>query len=93
MGKLYVGNLPFSADDDALQAHFSGVGTVSAAKVITDRDTGHSRGFGFVEMEDSDKAIEALNGIDMDGRALNVSVARERERREPTGGREKSYHQ
>lgn len=91
MGKLYVGNLPFSADDDALQRHFEKVGTVTSAKVIRDRETDRSRGFGFVEMEDSDKAIEELNQVEMDGRPLSVSVAREKERREHRGGRDRSY--
>lgn len=91
MGKLYVGNLPFSSTDEDLKAHFEQVGEVSSAKVITDRQTGRSRGFGFVEMEDSDNAIERLNGGDMGGRELSVSVARESEKRAPRGGRERNY--
>ena len=77
--KLYVGNLPFSVNDSSLQSHFSAIGNVTSAKVITDRDTGRSKGFGFVEMSDdseADEAIRALNGSDLDGRALNVSEAR-----------------
>jgi len=79
--KIFVGNLPFSASSDDLQALFSEVGTCESASVITDRDTGRSRGFGFVEMASSDEAqaaIETLNGRDFQGRTLNVSEARER---------------
>ena len=80
MKKLYVGNLPYSATDDALRAVFAEHGTVESAVVITDRETGRSRGFGFVEMDDAgaDAALSALDGKDMDGRALRVNEARER---------------
>lgn len=77
---IYVGNLPFSYDSGALESLFSQYGAVQSAAVITDRDTGRSRGFGFVEMADEDarRAIEELNGRDVDGRALTVNEARPR---------------
>jgi len=80
MKKIYVGNLPWSADEAALRDLFATVGTVQSAAVISDRETGRSRGFGFIEMDDSDadKAISELNGHDMDGRPLRVNEARER---------------
>lgn len=86
--KLYVGNLPFSMDSRALEDLFTPYGAVQSAQVITDRDTGRSRGFGFVEMESleaADKAISELNGRDIDGRALVVNEARERQPRRPGG--------
>ena len=80
--RLYVGNLPFSADEDAIRQLFSQDGrTVSEVKLITDRDTGRPRGFGFVEMsnsEEADAAVSALNGSTMDGRPLTVNEAKER---------------
>jgi RNA recognition motif-containing protein len=80
--RLYVGNLPFSVDETSLRSLFEqNERTVEEVKLITDRDTGRPRGFGFVEMgnnEDADKAIQALNGYEMDGRQLNVNEARER---------------
>jgi RNA recognition motif-containing protein len=78
--RIYVGNLPFSATDESLRSAFEAYGAVMSASVIIDRETGRSRGFGFVEMGDSDgrDAIEALNGQDLDGRALVVNEARER---------------
>ncbi len=79
--RLYVGNLPFSANDTSLREVFAQHGEVVSANVITDRETGRSRGFGFVEMADAsaaDAAIEALNGSDMDGRPLKVNEAHER---------------
>lgn len=87
--KLYVGNLPYSIDDAGLQARFSEYGTVTSAKVITDRDSGRSKGFGFVEMEndqDADRAIEEMNGQELGGRAVNVSEARPQAPREGGGG-------
>ncbi len=85
--RLYVGNLPFSADEDAVRQLFAQDGReVTEVKLITDRDTGRLRGFGFVEMgnsEHADSAISALNGFSMDGRELNVNEARERS----SGGR------
>ncbi|MEQ8858364.1 MAG: RNA-binding protein [Pseudomonadales bacterium] len=82
MKKLYVGNLPWSVGDSELEAFFADMGQVLSARVITDRDTGRSRGFGFVEMDDAgaSRAIEELNGKDMGGRALRVNEANERGR-------------
>jgi cold-inducible RNA-binding protein len=85
--KIYVGNLPFTATNESLSEVFGQFGTVDSSKIITDRDTGRSKGFGFVEMSDSsaaDSAIEKLNGSDMGGRALTVNEARPMEPR--TGG-------
>ena len=83
MKRIYVGNLPWSADENSLRDLFATVGQVHSAAVITDRETGRSRGFGFIEMDnaDADKAISQLNGQDMGGRPLRVNEARER-----TGG-------
>jgi RNA recognition motif-containing protein len=80
--RLYVGNLPFSATDDAVRALFAKHGTVETVAVIADRETGRPRGFGFVEMSNADasRAMQALNGADMDGRALKVNEAQDRER-------------
>ena len=80
--KLYVGNLPFTATDEAVRALFSKHGTVEKVSLITDRDTGRPRGFGFVEMSNADasRAMQALNGTDFDGRALKVNEAQDRER-------------
>lgn len=83
--KIYVGNLGFSISNEALTQKFAQYGTVSSAKVILDRDTNRSKGFGFVEMSSSteaSKAISALNGTDFDGRQMNVCEARPMERRE-----------
>jgi cold-inducible RNA-binding protein len=77
--KLYIGNLPFTATDADLSEIFSQCGAVDSARVITDRETGRSKGFGFVEMASSDeaqKAIDDLNGKDLEGRALTVNEAR-----------------
>lgn len=77
--KLFVGNLPWSVDDNALQGLFEEFGEVTSARVMTERDTGRSRGFGFVEFADAEtaqKAIEAMDGKDVEGRALTVNVAR-----------------
>jgi RNA recognition motif-containing protein len=84
--KIYVGNLPFSATDDEVRALFSEYGTVESVKLITDRDTGQPRGFGFVEMpgEGADAAIQALDNSAMGGRNLKVNEARPR--REGGGG-------
>lgn len=82
---IFVGNLPFSTTDEELRTLFEQYGQVDSARVITDRDTGRSRGFGFVEMQDNDaaqQAIEGLAGADVDGRPLTVNEARPRERRE-----------
>lgn len=84
MKKIYVGNLSWDATDASLRNAFSAFGDVASASVVTDRETGHSRGFGFVEMDgsDADKAIRELDGRDLDGRAMRVSEARPKERRE-----------
>jgi RNA recognition motif-containing protein len=93
MKNLFVGNLPFSATEDALRELFAGFGEVQQVKIMTDRDTGKSRGFAFVEMtqdEDAAKAIAALNGKDFGGRALTVNEARPKPERSggfrPGGG-------
>ena len=80
--KLYVGNLPFTATEEGVRALFSAHGTVEKVSLITDRDTGRPRGFGFVEMSNADasRAMQALNGKDFEGRALKVNEAQERER-------------
>jgi RNA recognition motif-containing protein len=86
--KLYVGNLAFETSGENLRQHFAQAGTVETATVVEDRDTGRSRGFGFVEMatkEEGEAAIARFNGNDLDGRNLNVNVAKPREDR--NGGR------
>lgn len=78
---MYVSNLSFHTGDDELRKLFEQFGIVSSAKVITDRDTGRSRGFGFVEMKSDDeanKAIKGLNNMEVEGRAMSVSIAREK---------------
>jgi RNA recognition motif-containing protein len=82
MAKLYVGNLPWRCTEQELEDVFATVGTVKSVAIITDRETGRSRGFGFVEMDDQGarQAIERLNGRDFQGRPLRVSEAQERER-------------
>ncbi len=87
--KLYVGNLPFSATEDTLHDIFSQCGGVASAKVITDRDTGRSKGFGFVEMEtddDAQNAIERFDGSDCEGRPMRVNEAKPQEPRRGGGG-------
>ncbi len=87
--KLYVGNLPYSAGDADLADTFGAYGTVESARIVTDRDSGRSKGFAFVEMatpEEAGKAIEALNGQDFMGRKLMVSEARPQEPRTGGGG-------
>jgi len=86
--KLYVGNLAYSQNDSTLRALFEPFGNVESARVISDRDTGSSKGFGFVEMADADaqKAMGALNGRDQDGRALKVNEAKPQENRGGGGG-------
>ena len=82
--KIYVGNLPFSATEDEVRSMFGEFGSVETVNLITDRDTGRPRGFGFVEMSDgADEAIQALHQKDMGGRSLNVNEARPREDRRP----------
>jgi cold-inducible RNA-binding protein len=88
--KLYVGNLTFATSSQDLQDLFAKAGTVQSASVIEDRDTGHSRGFGFVEMsskEEGDAAIAQFNGKDLNGRELKVNEAKPRENRGGGGGR------
>ena len=82
MTKLFVGNLPFTATDETVRALFSKHGTVERVSLITDRETGRPRGFGFVEMsnDDASRAMQALNGADFDGRSLKVNEAQDRER-------------
>jgi cold-inducible RNA-binding protein len=87
--KLYVGNLSFQTSSEDLQQLFAQAGTVESASVVEDRDTGRSRGFGFVEMaskEDGEKAIQQFNGTDLNGRNLTVNEARPREDRGNRGG-------
>ncbi len=86
---MYVGNLPFSATEETLVNTFSQCGTVDSAKLITDRDTGRSKGFGFVEMSsdtEAQTAIEKLDGQDCEGRSLRVNEAKPREPRNDRGG-------
>ena len=86
--KLYVGNLPFTATEDAVRALFSPHGTIESLALVNDRDSGQPRGFGFVEMSNADasRAIQALNGQDFGGRALRVNEAQAREARSGGGG-------
>ncbi len=87
--KLYVGNLPYSVTESDLEELFSQVGAVDSARIITDRDTGRARGFGFVEMasdDEADKAIEKFNEYELDGRQLTVNEARPRQDRGGGGG-------
>ncbi len=85
--KLYVGNLSFDATEDSVRDLFSQHGEVLSVALINDRETGRPRGFGFVEMENADEAIDALNGQDFGGRALNVNIAKERSGGGGGGGR------
>jgi RNA recognition motif-containing protein len=87
--KLFVGNLGYGVDSAALERLFASHGAVESAAVITDRGTGRSKGFGFVEMASKDAAqaaISALNGTEFDGRTLNVDLAKPREERPRSGG-------
>ena len=86
---IYVSNLSFNTSDAELSELFSAFGEVSSAKVITDRETGRSRGFGFVEMPSDDEGKDAMLGLnnkEVEGRAMSVSVAKEREERSSNGG-------
>ncbi len=86
--KIYVGGLPYSTTEGQLQEIFSAHGSVESARVITDKFTGRSRGFGFVEMSsggEAQKAIEALNGTEIEGRTLTVNEARPQEKRSGSG--------
>ena len=89
MKNIFVGNLSFGATESAVRGLFESYGTVDRVSIITDRDTGQAKGFGFVEMSsnaEADKAISGLNGRDMDGRALNVNEARPKTERSSSGG-------
>lgn len=93
--KLYVGNLSFQTSSFDLEELFAGIGTVESASVVEDRETGRSRGFGFVEManqEDGEKAIAELNGTDFAGREIKVNEAKPREDRGSGGGRGRGAH-
>ncbi|QLY26042.1 RNA-binding protein [Bdellovibrio sp. KM01] len=87
--KIYVGNLSFNVDSDQLTSTFSEFGTVESANIITDRDTGRSKGFAFVEMSSDSEAtaaIDKLNGMDLGGRAMNISEAKPQAPRTGGGG-------
>ncbi|HEY8431632.1 MAG TPA: RNA-binding protein [Sandaracinaceae bacterium] len=87
--KLFVGSLSWSTDDQGLYEAFSRFGEIREAKVVTDRDSGRSRGFGFVTFKDASsaqKALEEMNGAELDGRTLNVDIAQERSPRRSNGG-------
>jgi cold-inducible RNA-binding protein len=89
MKNIFVGNLSFGATEDSVRSLFEPHGAVGRVNIVTDRDTGQPRGFGFVEMSndsEGDKAIAALNGKDLDGRALNVNEARPKTERSGSGG-------
>lgn len=86
---LFIGSLAYATTDDGLKAHFEQIGEVASARVITDRDSGRSKGFGFVEFKDeanNQKAIDELNGKELDGRVINVSLARSKEDQPQRGG-------
>lgn len=89
---LFIGSLAYATTDDSLKAFFETIGEVTSARVVTDRETGRSKGFGFVEFADeanNQKAIDELNGKELDGRAINVNLARPKEdrpRRDFNGG-------
>ena len=92
MKNLYVGNLPHSTTEAELRSLFEAHGSVDKASIVTDRDTGRSRGFGFVEMTDAseaDKAIAALNGTELGGRALTINEAKPKSDRPRSGGGQK----
>ena len=92
--KLFVGNLSFNTTENDLQDAFAAFGTVTETNLMMDRATGRPRGFGFITMgsaEEAQKAIEAMNGKDMDGRALTVNVAKPREERSGGGGGRREY--
>jgi len=89
MKNIFVGNLSFGATEDAVRSMFESYGAVERVNLVTDRDTGQARGFGFVEMtngSEADKAIAELNGRELDGRALNVNEARPKTDRAAGGG-------
>ena len=87
--KLYIGNISYQTDENSLEQTFGEFGSVKSVRVITDRETGRSRGFGFVEMnseEEAQNAIENLDGKEVDGRTIRVNIAREREAGRGGGG-------
>ena len=89
MKNIFVGNLSFGATEDSVRSMFEAYGTVDRVSVVTDRETGRARGFGFVEMSvdaEAERAIAALNGRELDGRALNINEARPKEDRGGGGG-------
>jgi RNA recognition motif-containing protein len=89
MTNLFVGSLSYDTTDDSLKAFFEQIGEVASARVITDRDSNRSKGFGFVEFVDeanNEKAIKELDGKELDGRAINVSIARPKEERSSNDG-------
>lgn len=95
MKNIFVGNLDFNTGEDELRQLFEAYGQVDRVSIMTDRETGRSRGFGFVEMtnaEDGEKAIAALNGSQLGGRKLNVNEARPKPERSSGGGRERGGH-
>jgi len=90
MANLFIGSLAYATTDESLEAFFATIGPVKSARVITDRDTNRSKGFGFVEFEDeanNQKALDELNGKELDGRAINVTIARPRDDKPRDGGR------
>jgi cold-inducible RNA-binding protein len=89
MKNIFVGNLSFEATEDTVRAMFEAYGKVERVSIVTDRDTGRARGFGFVEMSanaEADRAIQELNGRELDGRALNINEARPKAERSSSGG-------
>lgn len=89
MKNIFVGNLSFGATEGSVRSLFESYGSVDRVSIVTDRDSGQSRGFGFVEMpnnDEGDRAINDLNGCELDGRAINVNEARPREERSGGGG-------
>ena len=87
--KLYVGNLSYNTTEDSLRNYFSGFGNVASVKIIFDRETGNSKGFGFIEMSSDDEANAAIagtNGTELDGRSIRVNEAMDKPRRDRSGG-------
>jgi RNA recognition motif-containing protein len=92
MTKLYVGNLPFTATEDSVRALFAQHGAIDSLALITDRETGNPRGFGFIEMANADaaRAMQALNGADFEGRPLRINEAQNKERSNGSNGNNRS---
>lgn len=94
--QLYVGNISFTTTEEDLRDFFGAAGAVSSAKIIIDRETGKSRGFGFVEMSNADEAqaaVDQLNGKDLNGRQLRVNIAQEKQNKKPSfGGPKKTFN-